>query len=208
MDKEEFERLITEEKKNAPPMFHPVHERNEGAWLPSNEAGSIASIISHTWEDIQCLFKLRQKSKSDYEKKLLFKYIVIELRSVIEQLEKLQGIIFILIKGGLNEKMPSDYISKSESEEIKVLFKKYHSIKKDVEKYIIDIRNDIGAHRGNQPWVKIMELWDKLEPETFKPLFVIIPELFEYIIKLDIYDWTRIPEKESIEICCAGLNQP
>jgi len=81
-------------------------------------------------------------------------------------------------------------------------------IKISNEKDIIDIRNIIGAHRGNHLWVDIMEFWDKLEPETFRPLFNTIPELFEALIKLDIYDWTRIPEEGSIEICCSALNQP
>ncbi|QTA87548.1 hypothetical protein [Desulfonema magnum] len=166
------------------------------------------SIISHTWEDILCLSKIRKNTKTDYERKLLFKYIVVELRSIVEQLEKLQGIIFTIIKGEPKNKVPKGYISEPEAEEIKSLFKKYHITKKDVEKDIIEIRNNIGAHRGNQPWVNIMELWDKLEPETFKPLLIVIPELFEAITKLDIYDWTRIPEEGSIEICCSGLNWP
>jgi len=199
MDKEEFEKILKEAKENAPPMFHPVHMRDKDAWFPSNETGSIASIISHTWEDIQCLFNIRQKAESDYEKKLLFKYIVIELRSVIEQLEKLQSIIFNHIKE------QNSCISKSEAEEIKILFKKYHFIKKNVEKDLIDIRNKIGAHRDNQSWINIMDLWDKLSPEMFKPLFVVIPELFELIIKLNIYDWNRILDDGSIEFCQAML---
>lgn len=208
MDKEEFERIMKEAEKNAPPMFHPVYERDKGAWFPSNEAASIASIISHTWEDIHCLSKIRKNSKTDYEKKLLFKYIVIELRSVIEQLEKLQNIIFLLIKGGHNEKDPNGYISPEEAENLKLLFKKYHSAKKNFEKDIKDIRNTIGAHRENQPWSNIMELWDKLDPAIFKEVFVVVPELFGCIVKLDIYDWTRIPEDGLIEICCSGLDQP
>lgn len=208
MDKEEFERLATEAAENAPSMFHPVHERDEGAWFPSNEAGSIASIISHTWEDILCLSEIRKKTKNDYERKLIFKYIIVESRSVIEQLEKLQAIIFILIKGEPKDKISSGYISVTESEEIKALFKMYHTTKNEIERDIIDIRNNIGAHRGNQPWTNIMELWDNLDPEIFKPLFVVIPALFEAIVKLDIYDWTRTPEEKSIELCSCGLNRP
>lgn len=206
MDKEEFERLVKEAEKNAPPMFHPVHERDEGAWFPSNDAASIASIISHTWEDIQCLFAIRRKSNNDYENRLLFKYIVIELRSLIEQLEKLQSIIFHLIKGGSKDKIQNGYVSEKEAEEIKALFKEYHSVKNVLEKDIISIRNSIGAHRGNHPWTNIMELWDKLEPEMFRPLFSVIPPLFDCIVKLDIYDWSRMPIDGGIEICCSGLN--
>lgn len=208
MDKEELEGIIKEAEKFAPPMFHPVHERSEGAWFPSNEAASIASIISHAWEDIHCLFKLRSGVKSDYEKKLLFKYIVIELRSVIEQLEKLQGIIFLVIKSNTEENSPSGYISPEESEQIKLSFKKYHGIKNNLESDLIAIRNNIGAHRGSHPWTDLMELWDKLEPDIFKDILVVLPELFNYLVKLDIYDWTRIPKEGSIEICCSGLNRP
>lgn len=206
MDKNEFERLFKEAEENAPPMFHPVHERDKGAWFPSNEAGSIASIISHSWEDILCLFKIRKNAKTDYEKKLLFKYVVVELRSVVEQLEKLQGIIFLIINGVPKDVELNGSICESEAEEIKFLFKKYHDTKKVVEKDIIEIRNKIGAHRGNEPWINIMNLWDKLEPDTFKPLLIVIPKLFEAITKLDIYDWTRIHEDGSIEYYCSGLN--
>ena len=206
MNKEKFESLVAATEMNAPPMFHPIYERNKGAWFPSNEAGSIASIISHTWEDILCLFKIRNGSKTDYERRLIFKYIIVELCSMIEQLEKLQGIVFTLIKGETKDKLPNGNISASEVNEVKVLFKKYHTTKKEVEEDAVKIRNNIGAHRGNQPWIQIMEQWDKLEPETFKPLLVVIPELFGVLIKLDIYDWTRIPEDGTIEICCSGLN--
>jgi len=206
MDKEELERLLQEAEENAPPMFHPVYMRDKGSWFPGNEVGSIASIISHTWEDILCLSKIRKNTKTGYERKLLFKYIIVELRSVIEQLEKIQGIIFTMIKAESRDKMSSIYISETEIDEIKVIFKKYHAIKNNVGKDVVEIRNNIGAHRGNQPWTDIIELWDKLEPENFKPLFDVIPELFEVIAKLDIYDWNRIAEDGSIEICCSGLN--
>lgn len=121
--------------------------------------------------------------------------MTIELRSIIEQLEKLQGIIFTSVRGNLEKSIRIGQITNQEAEEIRSLFKKYHSIKKTVENDIIKIRNGIGAHRGNQP----ME-WDKLGPEAFRPLFEVVPELFERIISLDIYDWTRIPEEGVIEI--------
>ena len=204
----DFNKLVKEANKNAPPMFHPIHERDEGAWFPGNEAASVASIISHTWEDIQCLFEIRKKCNNNYENKLLFKYIVIELRSIIKQLENLQSIIFKLISSIQDKDSTHGYISKDEASNIKSLFKEYHDVKKLFDKDVIEIRNNIGAHRGDEPWNYIMDLWDKLEPETFKPLFIVIPKLFDSIVKLDIYDWTRTPKKGSIEICCSGLNKP
>lgn len=208
MNREELDRLLEEAKRNAPPMFHPVHERDKGAWFPGNDAATIASIISHAWEDIGALLKLRKEVNLDYEKKLLFKYVIIELRSIIEQLDKLQSIIFCIIKGGDSNETPSGYISPEESEQVKLLFKKYHQVKYKIESDIISIRNNIGAHRGSYDWKNVIDLWDKLEPDSFKELFEVLPELFNYLVKLDIYDWTRIPRDGSIEICCSGLNHP
>lgn len=207
--KEDIEKAFNEAEKNAPPMYHPIHERSNGAWFPSNEAASIGSLISHTWEDIQTVFKIRSKLKGGYEMRLLFKYIVIELRSIVEQLERLQGIIFHVIKGEPKHNLPSGYISEEEAKKTKELFNKYHSVKKHLESDLISIRNNIGAHRGTHPWNDIVELWDKLDPDKFKELFVVIPELVNYLVKLDIYDWTRNPGDDgSIEICCSGLDRP
>lgn len=208
MSIEDIEKAFEEAKKNAPPMFHPVYERSEGAWFPSNEAANVASIISHTWEDILCVIEIRKSVKNEIGKKLLFKYIIIELCSILEQLERLQQIIFQIIKGPTHDQSKG-YISTDQSEEVTNLFRKYRSLKKHLEGDLKSIRNYIGAHRSTRrTWNDIMKFWDKLEPKNFMDLFIFLPELFEYIRKLDIYDWGRIPEEGVIEICCGGLNIP
>ncbi len=64
---DESEKTIEEADKYAPLMFHPVHERGKEAWHPGNDAAYIASNISHTWEDIQCLLRIRQNCPTDWE---------------------------------------------------------------------------------------------------------------------------------------------
>ncbi len=203
-----LQKLLEEAAANAPPMFHPVHERSQGAWFPSNEAASLAVLISHSWEDLHCVLDIRRRSKTEYEAKLLFKYAIIELRSIVEQLEKLQAVVFQVIAKSTGGGVLHGYISKEEEDILKKLFKDYYSAKRIVEDDLIAIRNKIGAHRGAHPWGEIMDLWDKIEPLSFLPLFREIPKLFEFLRKLDIYDWTRIPEEGVIEICCSGLNKP
>jgi hypothetical protein len=202
----DLEKSLEEEAINAPPMFHPVHERSEKAWLPSNEAASLAVLISHAWEDLDCLLTIRGERNGEQERRLLFKYALVELRSIVEQLEKLQSIIFQVADNRTDRANLHGRISKEEEGELRILFKEYHSIKKLVEDDLVAIRNKIGAHRGVHPWNEIMALWDKIEPESFRPLFKIVQKLFEHLRKLDIYDWSRIPEKGTIEICCSGLN--
>jgi len=202
---DKLQKLLEDATANAPPMFHPVHDRSEGAWFPSNEAASLVVLISHAWEDLGYVLNIRHRAKKEYEKRLLFKYALIELRSIVEQLEKLQAIIFQVTSNTPAEGNLHGYISKEEEDILRSLFKKYNSAKKRVEDDLISIRNKIGAHRGTHPWDEIMNLWDKLEPQSFITLVSEIPRLFEYLRKLDIYDWTRIPEEGVIEICCSGL---
>jgi hypothetical protein len=199
---ETMKALLQEAQNSEPPMFHPIDERSVGAWFPSNEAAGLVVIISHAWEDLILLAGIRNKSTQDRERRLLFKHALIELRSILEQFEKLQSLSFQTINS--RKKENCCYISESEIAKLKVVLKEYHSRKRLVEHDLLAIRNSIGAHRGAHPW-EIIGLWDKLTPDVFRPLLRIIPRLFEVIRKLDIYDWTRTPEKGTIEIYCSGL---
>lgn len=186
-----------------PVMFHPIHQRSEKAWCPSNEPACVLSLIAHTWEDLMIIGEIRAKTEGEREKRLLFKYALIELHSIVGQFERLQSLIFQTIRSRQKEKCC--YISEREIVELKGLLKQYHSVKRLVERDLIEIRNNIGAHRGYHPWNEIVALWDKIDPEQFRPLLETIPTLFECVRKLDIYDWMCIPEKGTVEICCSGL---
>ena len=203
----EFQKILDECAKSTPLMFHPVHERSENAWFPSNDAAQLLMTISNTWEDILTISKIRDQVKTNYEKKLLFKYVLVELRSIIQNIDKLKSIIFQIITNKGKDSKLHGYISEDEERTLKIHFKKYHAYQNKVDRDIIDIRKKIGAHRDYQEYWNIINLWDKLDPETFKSVIMEIPILFEIIRKLDIYDWTRIPETDTIEIICSGLNE-
>ena len=194
--------LLLEAANSEPLMFHPIDERGVDAWFPSNGAASLVVIISLAWEDLILLEDIRNKSIQDREKRLLFKYALIELRSIVEQFEKLQSLAFQIINSRKKENCCS--ISDNEIVQLKEVLKDYYSKKRLVEHDLSAIRNNIGAHRGADPW-EIIALWEKLEPGAFRPLLQIIPVLFEMIRNLDIYDWTRASEKGTIEICSSGL---
>jgi len=184
-------------------MFHPIHQRSEKAWCPSNEPACVLSLIGHTWEDLVIISERRAKTEGDREKRLLFKYALIELHSIVEQFERLQSLIFQTMRGRQEENCY--YISEHEIVQLKALLKQYHFEKRLVEQDLIAIRNNIGAHRGYHPWNEIIALWDKIEPGPFRPFLEVIPRLFECVRNLDIYDWMCIPEEGTIQFCCGGL---
>lgn len=198
--KRDIQDALTKSIANAPPTFHPVHERDPGAWFPGNNAASLLIHISHTWEDILRLSEICRRANDAYDKKLLFKYILVELRSLLMLLDKLQPIILKAPTFGPNEKPAWRSISQDEMSKAKKLFKQYHRARSKVEADVLDVRNKIGAHRDTDSWQEIIKLWDKLSPESFLKLFESIPPLFEHIKDLDLYEWNRIPGGGGIEI--------
>lgn len=202
---DDIAKILEELKQQSPLMYHPIHERSDMAWFPSNDASQLVVIISNAWEDILCISQIRKQQDSDYKKKLLFKYELVELRSVIKNIEKLQSIVFKTIDNANIETDIHGSISEEQAGMLKESFKNYHIAKNKVETDLLDIRNKLGAHRDSEEIWKIGTLWDKLDPILFAPLLIEIPKLFGLLKNLDIYDWTRIPDNDSIEIYTSGL---
>jgi hypothetical protein len=86
-----------------------------------------------------------------------------------------------------------------ESRHAKELYKTYTTAKAATELSIIQVRNNIGAHRGNVNWQEVMRFWDEISMTTIQPLLDSIPSVFEYIKELNIYEWNRIPRDGTIE---------
>lgn len=85
-----IEELFAEAEKDNK-TFHPVDSRTGLVWFPGNLAAGLAVQTTHIWDDIVHLIKIRRPQRDEYRRKLLLKYIVIELRSLIEVMDRLQG---------------------------------------------------------------------------------------------------------------------
>ena len=184
-----------------PGVFHPVHLRDPEAWFPGNEAASLLLQSQYIWEDINHLADMHRKTQDGYRKKLILKYVFIELRSLIEVFDTLQGKV---MKAEVFD--PADRASRPyrgvtlvESRHAKELYKTYTTAKAVTELSIIQVRNNIGAHRGNVNWQEVMRFWDEISMTTIQPLLDSIPSVFEYIKELNIYEWNRIPRDGTIE---------
>jgi hypothetical protein len=188
---QEIDDILHYERKE-PKTFHPVKERNGDAWFPGNEAASLVIQIRHIWEDISELHNIYKIQNDEYVKKLLLKYVVVELRSLIEVFDRLQAIVMRAEIFDPNEKQGWRELTQEEYDEAKSLLKEYSNAKKVTLQNIINIRNEVGAHRGNIDWTQVMEFWDKITTETIRPLVDIFPSVFDYIKSLDLFDWNRV----------------
>ena len=191
----ELDDIIDKNFLQEPKTYHPVKCRDKDAWFPGNEASSLVVQIRHVLDDIRVLRDLYQSDIDDYAKKLILKYVVIEVRSLIKLLDKLQGKVMSAPVFDPREQQGWREITIEEREKAKVLFKKFSLAKKEVKNKIISIRNNIGAHRGNLDWQQVMKFWDLMEPELVNPLLSEVPELFDYIKSLDLYEWNKISSR-------------
>lgn len=192
-------------KRVEPKTFHPIRERSEDSWFPGNEAASLVIQVGHIWDDITELKKLYENSKNEYVKKLLLKYVVVEARSLIEVFDRLQGFVFKAPVFDPTERPGWREITQTESDTARRLLKDYSKAKAETASLIISIRNQVGAHRGNLDWQQVMKFWDSLTPEVVNPVLKAVPPAFDYIKKLDLFEWNRTHEDGSIEFISAQL---
>ena len=187
------------------PTFHPVHHRETGAWQPANEAAHLLVHIHHIWDDITTINGIRSAREDVVEKRLLFKYIIVELRSLFDPLERLQAVIMGAEERSKANPRPWRSISRREKDEARRLFKAYYAAKRVIEADVYAIRNNIGAHRPRKSWQDIMMLWDKIEPALFIDLLNTIPPIFNFAAELDLYEWARTPSEGIVQILGARL---
>lgn len=180
--------------------FHPINERSEHAWFPGNEACSLMLQCRYIWDDIEAVGRLRNSTKEDYSRKLLLKYLIIELRSLIEVIDRLRTHVMKAPTFDPARESLWRGLTIAEHQRARELFKEYSSAKLAVENDVISIRDNIGAHRGNVNWSQVASFWDKVSVETVKPLLDAIPRIFEFVKELNIYEWNRYHLDGAIEI--------
>jgi hypothetical protein len=198
-------------------VFHPVWQRDPSAWFPGDKKTSALIAGEHIWDDILRLLAIRNQSKDEYNRKLLLKYICIELRSLIEVMDIIQAAVMSAEVHEVDVKSHWRGITTEDLTVAKNLWKEYSRAKKQVENDLINIRNRIAAHRdfsyeskkveGETGWHLAMMLWDRLDLDIFKDLMSAIPPAFNHAKDLHIYEWNRIPEDGTIEILGSFINE-
>lgn len=202
---EKLDEFIKPSESRAPSRFHPVHERGETSWSPGCEASSLIIQADHIWEDLTCLSKVYKSENNEYTKKLILKYVVVELRSLIEIVDRIQTHVIKTPVFDPKEKQGWREITQEEKDKTRSLFKEYSKAKSEVERLIIDIRNQIGAHRGNINWQDVMKFWDSITPDITNPILATIHPALEHARELDLYEWNRRTERGTIQVIGSQL---
>lgn len=180
-------------------VFHPLWERDQEAWFPGDEGASLLIAGQHTWEDIERLVALRTQSKDNYDRKLLLKYVVVEVRSLIQVMDALHSKVMSADTYEAGQTPLYRGILSHERSVACVLWGEYSRARKAVVDDLIAMRNKIGAHRDVSDWRLVMSLWDRLDTELISGLLKAIPPVFNHAKDLNIYEWNRVPEPGVME---------
>jgi len=178
--------------------FHPVKESRPDSWFPGNEAAQILVQADHVWEDIGVICKIYHLQNDQYSRKLLMKYVVIEICSIIDLIDALQMATFKAPISSVTHLSRS--LLPNERASAEEIFKAYGRMKKDHQSQITRFRNEFGAHRKNKDWKTEKTSWESLTPIMLDPILKVIHQTIQFARRLDLYEWNRSHEDGSFEI--------
>jgi len=170
------------------PIYDPFSDRGDDYYYPAGDAAQHLVQVVLTYRDIARLFRLLEWSEDQYDSKLLAKFAVVELLSMDGHLNKLVGLA-LSGKTGYS-------ISPEESAEVKRFYGEYTRVRKPLEGSLREIRNKVGAHREPLDLVAMARIWDNINPMNVAAVTKSVPDLVEFLKKLNIYCWTKCEETD------------
>ena len=172
--------------------YVPIYNESSDAWYPCNRAADLQVHLNHIWSDITTVNNLRMsKGTDDLTDKLLFKYIVIEFLSLLKPLEELQKIVIKSPRLVRGNNAPWRFITKKELIETKRLAKEFWRGFQPFQKEIVEIRNEMGAHRSLTELQAVRVLWKRLDVKQYMAAMNAFIPFFQHMSSINIYNWSR-----------------
>jgi len=170
------------------PIYDPFSERGPTFYHPANEAAMHLIAIRLIYRDIEKLASFYIGSSDTYTKKLMAKYIIIEIISVDSHIV---GLANKIISGQTGYEIEPNLLTRA-----KELYKEYKDTRKKKWFDLKDIRNRLGAHREQLDLLTISKLWDKIDIKVIRQIVSSIPPLFNFLKGLNVYYWSKRGQDE------------
>jgi hypothetical protein len=167
-------------------------------WMPANDAARLLVHASAIGEDLGRLLKLMAEQRDPYDRKLLFKFVVVEFISFMENFDRLKA---VAVRAPVADgSRPVDLgTTIEENERLRELLRSYHKEREQVMARLAAIRNRIAAHRSEIEWHDMADLWRSLSIDLIRPVYAAAREAFHFIRDLGIYEWFRKTPNESFQ---------
>jgi hypothetical protein len=170
------------------PIYDPFGERGPTFYHPANEAAEHLIAIQLIYRDIEKLSNMYKESKDSYTKRLLAKYMIIEILSIDSHIISLANKI---ISGQTGYEIEPNALTKA-----KELYKQYKNIRKKKWHELKTIRDKLAAHRDQLNLITISKLWDNIDIKAISEIVNSIPPFFNFLKNLNVYCWTKTGQDE------------
>lgn len=170
------------------PIYDPFGDRGPTFYHPANEAAMHLVAIKLIHRDIEKLWNMYRESKDGYERRLLAKYIIIEIVSLDSHVANL---VKKITSGQTGYEIDADALITA-----KKLHRQYKSIMKKEWEDLKDVRNKLAAHRDRLDLITLSKLWDKIDIEAIVEIVNSISTLFNFLKGLNVYCWTKSGQDE------------
>ena len=138
--------------------------------------------------EVQLVSEMIQEMPSEYRRRLLTKYAVIEWLSMDEHFRRL----FNEVSHGKTGFRLSDGQSKS----LRTKRNTHFQASREFQRAFKVIRNQIGAHRESIHFKLVAEYWDTLDVELLSKFCESSAEAFNFLKDLPVYRWTKSGKDE------------
>ncbi|MFN5242002.1 MAG: hypothetical protein ACK5WC_18405 [Aphanizomenon sp.] len=174
------------------PIYDPFSEPKDDDLFPDNEEALQILHISYIFRDIRTLCDIFGRSKKSQDKRLLWKYIIIEWVSLDENLIKFAN--------SLIAKKTQIICSDQEIEELKRLKKEYEQARKPHKEKLETIRNKLAAHRELLHFADMANLWQSINYEELIDILNAAVHFFNFAKDLNIYSFLKVQDTSEGEM--------
>lgn len=175
------------------PIYDPFATPKNDDFKPYSKETNQLLHLYYIMRDIQLLYDIISKLKNNQQKRLLVKYMIIELVSVDEHLRKFANLLIA--------KKTDLICSEIEIEQLKNLKKAYEQARKPHQKVLDNIRNKLAAHRDELHLEEIATLWQSINLDDLVDILNAAVHFFNFAKDLqEIYSWYKVQDTSQGEM--------
>lgn len=200
-------------------LYHPGKD-DPKAWRPGNDFANEYTALRSIWKNFATLFDKAKADSNGYSRKLTLKYAVVELRSFLDAMPRLNGLIAKLPPhdGALPRKLIC--LTAEERDGVSAKFKLLNQAKNKTLNSLTKLRNNVGAHmsqtvlRGTMhkpsaaalTWDEVESLWQQLESRLFIDIAHAVDAWLAKVQHLPVFEYYRFDSETRIRcfVPCVG----
>ena len=172
-------------------IYDPFRTQTEDDWYPANDLARNLLLLRLRWEDITALAAIRSRTQDTDERKLLTKYLALEIFALHDIVKRVQSLVF---------QPDADMAHPEVLPRLRKTMRAYNREFREFSGLFTKVRNQLVAHSKDLQPTEIKELWDRLEPGALEPILRVMPTVFECLRDVGLDVWSKSGTRGTIRL--------